>query len=138
MSGPPNRDTQDRLVVRPGQGRRFDALGAPVFRLVHPLTVGSENLGVSLCEMEPGSEIRRHSHDYEEAYYVLAGTGLMYLESAEAIRLEPGLSVYVPAGRVHGQVNDGTEELRILCALSPPPVEGEPPRFADPTSDDQQ
>ncbi len=120
-----------RLVVRIEDGRPFDALGAPVRRLVHPKTVGSKLLGVSICLMAPGDEIRRHMHDYEEAYFVIQGTGTMYLEREGEIRLEPGLSVYVPAGRVHGQVNDGQEPLHILCSLAPPPVEGEPPRFAD-------
>lgn len=120
-----------KLVVRIDEGRPFDALGAPVRRLVHPKTVGSELLGVSICLMEPGDEVRRHSHDYEEAYFVVRGHGLMYLEGEGGVRLEPGLSVYVPPGRVHGQVNDGDEPLHIVCSLAPPPVEGEPPRFAE-------
>jgi hypothetical protein len=32
---------------------------------------------------------------------------------------------------VHGQVNDGDEPLHIICSLAPPPVEGDPPLFAD-------
>jgi quercetin dioxygenase-like cupin family protein len=119
-------------VVAISEGRLFDALGAPVRRLVHPKTVGSRLLGVSICLMEPGDEVRRHFHDYEEAYFVITGTGRMYLEGAGEIALEPGLSVYVAPGRVHGQVNDGDEPLHILCSLAPPPVEGDAPRFASP------
>ena len=47
------------------------------------------------------------------------------------LELEPGLSVYIAPDRVHGQVNDGAEPLHILCALAPPPVMGDPPRFAE-------
>lgn len=118
-------------VVSRDEGRRFDALGAPVFRLVHPKTVGSVGLGVSLCVMEPGQEVRRHRHEYEEAYYVLRGSGLMYLQGHDPIRLEPGLSVYVASNRVHGQVNDGDSTLEILCSLAPPPGEGDVPQFVD-------
>jgi quercetin dioxygenase-like cupin family protein len=118
-------------VVRFDEGRPFDALGAHVRRLVHPKTVGSNLLGVSICLMEPGQRVRRHWHDYEEAYFVVRGTGTMYLEGEGEIRLEPGLSVYIAPGRVHGQVNDGDGPLEIVCSLAPPPVEGEPPRFAD-------
>jgi putative monooxygenase len=81
--------------------------------------------------MEPGERIRRHSHEMEEAYFVTEGTGLMYLEGVGDIRLGPGLAVYVPANRVHGQLNDGDETLQIICSLSPPPVEGEAPRFVE-------
>lgn len=119
-------------VVRVAEGRLFDELGAPVRRLVHPRTVGSKLLGVSICQMEPGDEIRRHRHDYEEAYFVITGSGRMYLEGEGEIALEPGLSVYVEPGRVHGQVNDGDESLQILCSLAPPPVEGDAPIFAEP------
>jgi quercetin dioxygenase-like cupin family protein len=118
-------------VVAIDDGRLFEALGAPVRRLVHPKTVGSRQLGVSICLMQPGDEVRRHHHDYEEAYFVIRGTGRMYLEGEEEIALEPGLSVYVEPGRVHGQVNDGDEPLHILCSLAPPPVEGDQPLFAD-------
>ena len=117
-------------VIHVSAGRPFDALGAPVRRLIHPRTVGSDRLGVSICDMPPGSRVRRHRHDYEEAYFVVAGTGTMYLEGeADEIDLTPGLLVYVAPGRVHGQVNDGDEPLRILCSLSPPPIEGEVPEL---------
>ena len=120
------------LVIRQEEGRLFEALGAPVWRLVHPKTVGSSQLGMSICLMAPGDEIRRHSHDYEEAYFVLRGAGSMYVEGEPPIDLEPGVAVYVPSGRVHGQVADRGQPLDIILALTPPPVEGEPPRFADP------
>lgn len=119
-------------VVRPGEGRPFYALGSKVERLVHPRTVGSDQLGVSMCEMEPGDIVKRHSHDYEEAYFVVKGSGTMWLDGHEDISLEPGVSVYVEPGRVHGQLNDGDQPLHILCSLAPPPVEGDPPNFADP------
>jgi len=117
-------------VVHEEDGRQFEALGAMVLRLVHPLTVGSHALGVSVCIMKPGEVVRRHRHAYEEAYYVLEGSGLMNLEGVpQGIRLTPGLAVYVAPNLFHGQTNDTDAPLRILCSLSPPPVEGECPEF---------
>jgi quercetin dioxygenase-like cupin family protein len=117
-------------VIHVSAGRPFDALGAPVRRLIHPRTVGSDRLGVSICDMPPGARVRRHRHGYEEAYFVIAGRGRMYLEGeAGEIDLVPGLLVYVAPGRIHGQVNDGDQPLQILCSLSPPPVEGEVPEL---------
>jgi quercetin dioxygenase-like cupin family protein len=118
-------------------GRPFEALGSMVRRLVHPLTTGSTQLGVSVCLMQPGDRVRRHRHDYEEAYFVTSGHGRMYLEDVEGeIELVPGRAVYVAAGRVHGQVNDGDEELVIVCSLSPPPIEGAEPDFQGPDPED--
>jgi quercetin dioxygenase-like cupin family protein len=120
-----------RLVIDPGQGVTFLGLGAPVHRLVHPLTTGSQQLGVSLCAMPPGSRVWRHRHSYEEAYYVVSGTGLMYLEGVGDVRLVPGRAVYIPSGRVHGQVNDGDTLLQIVCSLSPPPPDGVLPEIVE-------
>lgn len=119
-------------TVRLEDGVRFDGLGAEVRRLVHPTTVGSTNLGVSICRMEPGEVVPRHRHAYEEAYFIVQGTGEMYLEGHEPIRLEPGLSVYIAEGEVHGQVNDGRERLDIVCSLSPPPGEARQPEIVEP------
>jgi quercetin dioxygenase-like cupin family protein len=118
------------LIVDVGQGRLFHALGSPVERLIHPLTVGSNQLGVSIVTLAPKGEVIRHRHDYEEAYYVIAGVGSMYLEGVGDFDLMPGRAVYIPASRIHGQVNTSDdEELSILCALSPPPVEGQVPEL---------
>jgi quercetin dioxygenase-like cupin family protein len=119
-----------KLVIDMDEGREFTALGAPVRRLVHPLTTGSKNVGVSIVLMAPGARIKRHRHSYEEAYTVIKGKGEMYLEGVGDIELKPGRSVYIPSNMIHGQVNtDVSEELQILCSLSPPPVEGEVPEL---------
>jgi quercetin dioxygenase-like cupin family protein len=113
------------------EGRPFDALGAPVRRLIHPNTVGSVGLGVSICDMPPGARVQLHRHSYEESYFVISGRGTMSLEGVGSIELRPDLLVYIAPGLVHGQVNDGDEPLRILCSLAPPPVEGEMPELLD-------
>jgi quercetin dioxygenase-like cupin family protein len=116
-------------VIDASGGREFLALGALVKRLIHPLTCGSDQLGVSLCLMEPGERILRHRHPYEEAYYVVEGTGRMYLEGEGEVLLKPARSVYIRPMRVHGQINAGPEPLVIVCSLSPPPVEGQVPEL---------
>jgi quercetin dioxygenase-like cupin family protein len=119
-----------KYVIDIDEGREFLGLGAPVRRLIHPLTTGSDQVGVSIALMEPGGRIKRHRHAYEEAYTVLRGTGVMFLEGVGDIELKPGRSVYIPPNTIHGQVNTGSrEELHILCSLSPPPVEGQIPEL---------
>jgi quercetin dioxygenase-like cupin family protein len=118
------------LVVDIGDGRDFMGLGARVHRVVHPSTVGSDQLGVSIAMHGPGERVKRHRHFYEEAYYVIKGEGMMYMEGQDEIELRPGRSVYVPPNTIHGQVNTSTEnDLWILCSLSPPPPEGEVPEL---------
>jgi len=109
-----------KTVIMPNQGKDFRKIGGLVKRLVHPTTVGSKNLGVSVCYLNPGEAVVRHEHEYEEAYFVVQGIGTMYLDGQE-FRLQPNMSVYVPPGKTHGQANDGTEPLVIVCSLTPAP-----------------
>lgn len=122
--------TKDGNAVDIGDGRDFMGLGARVHRLVHPLTVRSDQIATSVALMGPGEVIKKHRHAYEEAYYVITGTGTMYLEGQGDIDLYPGRAVYIPPNTIHGQVNTSEDEdLNILCSLSPPPVEGDVPEL---------
>jgi quercetin dioxygenase-like cupin family protein len=123
--------SESRYVITEASGRPFMGLGALVTRLVHPSTVGSDRLGVSLARMEPGDRIKLHRHAYEEAYFVIEGEGIMQLEGEDDIALVPGVAVYVPPNLIHGQVNTSSGPLRILCSLSPPPIEGEVPELME-------
>jgi len=120
----------DPLVIDVGEGRDFYGLGTQVQRLIHPNTVGSDQLGVSIVLHSPGDRVKRHRHPYEEAYYVIKGEGVMHMEGHEDIELRPGRAVYVPPQTIHGQVNTSADtDLWILCSLAPPPVEGEVPEL---------
>jgi mannose-6-phosphate isomerase-like protein (cupin superfamily) len=107
-------------AVKISEGIEFRKIGGYVLRLVNPATVGSKNIGTSMCYLNPGEEIIQHKHEYEEVYFIVSGEGTMVLEG-EKIHLEKNLSVYVPSNAMHGQKNDGQEPLVIHCALSPAP-----------------
>jgi len=107
-------------TVKISEGIEFRKIGGYVLRLVNPATVGSKNIGTSMCYLNPGEEIVYHKHEYEEVYFIVSGEGTMTLEG-EKIHLEKNLSVYVPSNAMHGQKNDGQEPLIIHCALSPAP-----------------
>jgi quercetin dioxygenase-like cupin family protein len=109
-----------RRVVTVTEGVDFRELGGTVRRLIHPATVGPTNLGLSIVFMNPGEEVVRHRHASEEAYFVVQGEGVMYLEGHPDIRLVKNLAVYIPSNAVHGQKNTGDEPLIIIAALSPP------------------
>jgi quercetin dioxygenase-like cupin family protein len=117
-------------VMDVGEGRDFMGLGTRVHRLVHPKTVGSDQIGVSIAMHGPGDRVKRHRHPYEEAYYVIKGEGTMYMEGEGEIELRPGRAVYIPPETIHGQVNTSKVcDLWILCSLSPPPPEGVTPEL---------
>lgn len=116
-----------KLVMRISEGSTFRGVGGLCKRIVHPSINGSKHVGVTVCFVNPGEELPFHSHDNEEAYFVLQGTGLMRLGSYdEDIQLEPWLSVFMPCGEPHYTKNTGNEPLVLLCSLAPPPVAVDP------------
>lgn len=60
----------------------------------------------------PGYRTRPHSHPYVEILTVLEGTGEAWLEGdAGTTTLEPGVTIAIPAHRVHGFCATGDRPL---------------------------
>lgn len=107
-------------VVTVSEGADFRDLGGTIRRLIHPSTVGPTNLGLSIAFLNPGEEVVRHRHPSEEAYFVIQGEGVMYLENHPEIQLAKNVAVYIPSNAIHGQKNTGDEPLIIVAVLTPP------------------
>ena len=91
----------EAYVLAPGEGRAID-LGA--FAMTVKATADETDGVFSLLEAaEPpgfGPPLHIH-HDAAEAFYVLAGEYVMFLDDRE-VRCPAGSFVYIPAGMVHG------------------------------------
>jgi mannose-6-phosphate isomerase-like protein (cupin superfamily) len=59
-----------------------------------------------------------HSHTYEEAIYVLSGSGIVHVGDRN-VAIEAGTSIFLPPGTSHCLENGGPEVLRILGVFSP-------------------
>ena len=55
----------------------------------------------------------------EEIWYVLAGTGKVWLEG-DLVEVRPGSTVVIPTGSAFQFEATGDEALRFLCYTSPP------------------
>jgi quercetin dioxygenase-like cupin family protein len=85
---------------------------------------GAEHLFVAQQWLQPGDRVLLHTHPVEEAITFLSGTGEATL-GAETLPIGAGVSLYIPAGVVHGfHCTEGT--LHVLVAF---PV----PEFAETT-----
>lgn len=81
-----------------------------------------EQLGISLAlgTLSGGRTARHHHHKVsEEIYYVLSGSGKIYLNGGKT-GINKGTFVFIPPGVVHALENPSEEELKILCIASPP------------------
>jgi quercetin dioxygenase-like cupin family protein len=70
--------------------------------------IGDDNgagipLRTGIQTSEPGYATREHSHPYVEVLTVLSGRGEAWLAGEDGrIAMEPGVTIAIPAGRVHG------------------------------------
>lgn len=108
-----------RHARRATEGQDFRKIGGLLRRVIHPQTIGSENVAMGIGYVNPGEELLRHRHAYEEMYYYLQGTGTMIVDKA-VLKTEPGLFVYVPANVPHHTINTGDEPMVLLYSYWPP------------------
>jgi quercetin dioxygenase-like cupin family protein len=91
---------------------------------VHFLLTGENSTG-SIAAFEvivPGAQrlaAPAHSHDhYEETIYGLAGV-LTWTVDGKPIDVGPGQALCIPRGAIHRFDNNGSQEARALCVITP-------------------
>jgi mannose-6-phosphate isomerase-like protein (cupin superfamily) len=88
------------------------------YLLVSKHTCDSDNLAITLVEMEPGGVQHIHSHEPEQMYYILEGFGVMAVDDQRR-PVQAGDCIYFPSFAKHGLENTGGTVLRYLSAASP-------------------
>jgi len=83
--------------------------------------VGAKNFRFSIGYFDPKEGLQVHIHpESEEVYYVISGKGIVYLgQERKQIPIEPGMSLYIDAGTLHGVTNTGKEKLLIAFFVAP-------------------
>jgi mannose-6-phosphate isomerase-like protein (cupin superfamily) len=91
-----------------------------------PHAIPAEHFTLSIMFVPPGQGNAAHSHEVEEAFFILEGKVLVFLEDAAGRRVETVLGrwdcVSCPAGVVHGFQNVGLEPayLQVMLGRSKP------------------
>jgi mannose-6-phosphate isomerase-like protein (cupin superfamily) len=97
--------TKDGSLIR-------ELMGLPTSPLVR-------NQSLAEATLEPGQATARHYHrESEEIYLLLAGGGLMEIDS-ESREVGPGDAVLIPPGARH-TLRAGVGGARLLCCCAPP------------------
>jgi quercetin dioxygenase-like cupin family protein len=79
---------------------------------------GAEGLFVAQQWLRPGDRVLLHTHPVEEAITFLSGSGEAKL-GEETVPIGAGISLYIPAGEVHGfHCTEGT--LHVLVVFPVP------------------
>lgn len=78
---------------------------------------GAEQLFVGQQWLQPGDRVLLHTHPVEEAITFLSGSGEATL-GEEAVPIGPGVSLYIPAGEVHGfRCTEGTLHAIVVFGV---------------------
>ena len=83
-------------------------------RLAMPISAatGAPNTVVYL-EVDPGKRIPLHTHNADEVFVVLQGTGIVTVED-EQVEASAGALAVAPAFARHGWENTGSETLKLV------------------------
>jgi quercetin dioxygenase-like cupin family protein len=91
---------------------------------IGPWNAPTEHLSMGVSIYEPGARPEGHVHaGEEETVYCVAGLGRLVCPEGKA-ELEPGVTVFIPAGTFHSTECDGPDRLELLCIFTPPVVPG--------------
>jgi quercetin dioxygenase-like cupin family protein len=119
MTGPMGRSLLDYridnfrshhpMTTSPKTGRRIDHVNVPIVASPSGLPTqhlvsardGAEGLFVAQQWLQPGERVLLHTHPIEEAITFLSGSGEATI-SEETVPIGAGVSLYIPAGVVHG------------------------------------
>ncbi len=93
------------------------ATGDRSFHLLVHKDLGCEHV-TQFLGLIPPSRAPRHFHTYEEAIYILQGSGIVWADD-ESCEFSVGTSIYLPPGQRHCLENPGPEEVRLIGVFYP-------------------
>jgi quercetin dioxygenase-like cupin family protein len=93
-------------------------MGERSFRVLVSPEVGCRQM-TQFTGVIPTGRAPLHAHPHEEAVYILAGTGRLWIEDAPIGELRAGSVVFFPIGVRHTLENTGREDMKVLGAFSP-------------------
>ena len=93
-------------------------MGERSFRVLVSPDVGCRQMTQFTGVIPPG-RAPLHAHPHEEAVYILAGSGRLWIEDQPVGDLRAGSVVFFPIGVRHTLENTGRDDMKVLGAFSP-------------------
>ena len=109
------------VTVQEGVPVKYPGCHGVGIRVVHPVNPNApaENMGVVMFYLPPHVVLPVGSHETEETYVVVEGSGRMTFANSER-DVKKGDFIYLPPWCEHGIENTGTETLVVMIVTSPP------------------
>jgi quercetin dioxygenase-like cupin family protein len=81
--------------------------------------VAGKQMSVQHFHIEPGATVPEHSHEHEQAGYVVHGTFTFTVDGTEHV-ISPGESYCIPGGQPHAAANRADIPVDGIDIFSPP------------------
>jgi len=99
--------------------------GHGIFRiLIDKKTTGANNFSMLVNTSKAGTKGSEHQHDVEHGFYILSGTGKIYIDGKPG-EISPRKAVFVPKGTLHRIDVDQEMDLTYIVIYAPPGPENE-------------
>lgn len=121
LSGLPSASVNERGVAPTMMDERQvtpTLMGERSFRVLVSPEVGCRQM-TQFTGVIPTGRAPLHAHPHEEAVYILAGTGRLWIEDQPVGELRSGSVVFFPIGVRHTLENTGRDDLKVLGAFAP-------------------
>jgi mannose-6-phosphate isomerase-like protein (cupin superfamily) len=120
MAGIGNRETSIRnlaeVIWNELPGHHGGALSK---LLVHPETLGSQQIDYRISTYQPNAYVEPHKHRVQEqVYHVLEGEGLMERDGKRQVVRKHDV-IFIPPGTEHALYNTGLGPLTFIVVTSP-------------------
>ncbi|MCP4632353.1 MAG: cupin domain-containing protein [candidate division Zixibacteria bacterium] len=73
---------------------------------------------LALAIVKPGKTTLSHRMQSSEVYYIIQGTGKMFIDD-EIENVRPGHAIYIPPLSIQKIENNGSDDLIFLCIVDP-------------------
>ena len=107
------------IVRRLEDGKPFQ-MGRGNSRRVIDGEIGAKNITMNYSIFQPGHEFPQHVHDGSADIFIVLEGGVSVREGDRYTPIRAGDLAYIPAGEVHGTVNQ-TDAVAVLISFQSPP-----------------
>jgi mannose-6-phosphate isomerase-like protein (cupin superfamily) len=83
--------------------------------LIGELNSRSKEISIQITDVDPNEMQFLHSHEQEQCYYIISGTGGMIIDG-EIREVREGDAIFIPSNARHGIKNTGNSKLTYLTA----------------------
>ncbi len=86
--------------------------------LMGEINSSSKEISIQLTDIEPNGMQFIHSHEQEQCYYIISGSGLIFIDD-KSKEVKEGDAIFIPSNSEHGIKNTGNKTLTYLTANQP-------------------